>query len=57
MEYCHCGSLASYMRNANRLNEDELREITSCCLLGLNYLHNTKKIVHRVCGGMAEIMG
>ena len=49
MEYCHCGSLASYMRNANRLNEDELREITSCCLLGLNYLHNTKKIVHRVC--------
>ncbi|OAO18018.1 STE family protein kinase [Blastocystis sp. ATCC 50177/Nand II] len=47
MEYCHCGSLASYMRNANRLNEDELREIASCCLLGLNYLHNTKKIVHR----------
>ncbi|KAK8832129.1 hypothetical protein WA577_005224, partial [Blastocystis sp. JDR] len=47
MEYCHCGSLASYMRNANRLNENELREITSCCLLGLNYLHNTKKIVHR----------
>ena len=48
MEYCHCGSLANYIRNANRLNENELREITSCCLLGLNYLHNTKKIVHRV---------
>ncbi len=48
MEYCHCGSLASYIRNGNRLNEDELREITSCCLLGLNYLHNTKRIVHRV---------
>ena len=48
MEYCHCGSLASYIRHGNRLNEDELREIASCCLLGLNYLHNTKKIVHRV---------
>ena len=48
MEYCHCGSLANYVRNGNRLNEDVLREITSCCLLGLNYLHNSNNIVHRV---------
>ena len=47
MEYCHCGSVASYVRKGNRLNEEELREIASCCLLGLNYLHK-KNIIHRV---------
>ena len=29
------------------MNEDELRDITSCCLLGLFYLHNLK-VIHRV---------
>ena len=47
MEYCHCGSIGTYLRNGNRLKEDELREVVSCCLLGLSYLHN-KNIIHRV---------
>ena len=47
MEYCCYGSLADYIGKGNRLNESELREIASCCLLGLNYLHNLR-IIHRV---------
>ena len=47
MEYCHCGSIAAYLRKGNRLSEEELREVVSCCLLGLSYLH-AKKIIHRV---------
>ena len=29
------------------MKEEELREMVSCCLLGLSYLHN-KNIIHRV---------
>ena len=47
MEYCHCGSLAVFIEDGNRLNESELREIASCCLFGLFYLHKSK-IMHRV---------
>ena len=47
MEYCHCGSLQAYLKRGNRLKEDELREVVSCCLLGLSYLH-AKNIIHRV---------
>ena len=47
MEYCHCGSLGSYIRNGNRLTEEEIREIMACCLYGLVYLHS-KNIIHRV---------
>ena len=47
MEYCHCGSVGAYLRNGNRLKEDELRAVGSCCLLGLSFLH-TKHIIHRV---------
>lgn len=47
MEYCPCGSLADYVRNENRLSESELREIASCCLLGLDYLHK-RNIIHKV---------
>ena len=47
MEYCHCGSIASYLRRGNRLNEEELRAIASCCLLGLSYLHK-RNVAHRV---------
>ena len=46
MEYCHCGSLAAFLGRGSRLNEDELRDISACSLLGLNYLHNLK-VIHR----------
>lgn len=47
MEYCHYGSLATYIRKGNQLNEDELRDIASCCLFGLFFLHN-RKLIHGV---------
>ena len=47
MEYCRCGSLVEFIGNGNMLNESELREIASCCLFGLFYLHN-RKVIHRV---------
>ena len=55
MEYCHCGSVGAYLKRGNRLTEEELREIVSCCLLGLSYLHS-RNIMHRVefCGGCDE---
>ena len=40
MENCELGSLWEYMDNNMGLNEDELREIASCCLLGLDFLHS-----------------
>ncbi|KAM7456280.1 hypothetical protein BLSTO_02958 [Blastocystis sp. subtype 1] len=46
MEFCHCGSLAACIRNGNHFTEDELREIASCCLFGLYYLHQ-HNIIHR----------
>ena len=46
MEYCHCGSVGAYLRSGNRLKEEELREVVSCCLLGLSYLHN-RNVMHR----------
>ena len=46
MEYCHCGSVGAYLRSRNRLKEEELREVVSCCLLGLSYLHN-RNVMHR----------
>ena len=51
MEYCHCGSLRSYLGRGCVLKEDELREVVSCCLLGLGYLHN-RNVMHRVVIGM-----
>ena len=47
MEYCHCGSIGSYLKMAEGLKEEELREVVSCCLMGLSYLHN-KNVIHRV---------
>ena len=47
MEYCRCGSLRAFIGKGNRLKESELREIASCCLLGLDYLRKCK-IIHRV---------
>ena len=40
METSHCYSLVEVMRSIYRVDEDELRDIASCCLLGLEYLHN-----------------
>ncbi len=47
MEYCKHGSLQDYITSENHLTEPELRDITSCCLLALDYLHR-RKIIHRV---------
>ena len=47
MEKCELGSLMKYMDKRERLNEDELRDITSCCLLGLDFLHS-RHIIHGV---------
>lgn len=35
------------MRDGNLLSEGEIQEIASCCLLGLNHLHNCN-VIHRV---------
>ncbi len=40
MEYCDLGSLEKYMRMNEKRTEDAMREITSCCLLGLAYLYS-----------------
>ena len=53
MEYCHSGSIASYLKRGNRLNEEQLRDIVSCALLGLSYLHN-HNIIHRVGASAAD---
>ena len=47
MENCELGSLKDYMSMNEKLNEDALREIASCCLLGLNFLHS-QNIIHGV---------
>lgn len=47
MENCELGSLWEYMDNNMGLSEDELREIASCCLLGLEFLHS-QHIMHGV---------
>ena len=47
MEYCDLGSMEEYMRMNRTLTETTLREIMSCCLLGLAYLHS-HNIIHGV---------
>ena len=49
METSNCYSLIEVMRSICRVNEDELRDITTCCLLGLEYLHKSG-FVHGVSG-------
>ena len=49
METSNCYSLIEVMRSIYRVNEDELRDITTCCLLGLEYLHKSG-FVHGVSG-------
>ena len=40
-------SVREYMRMRSGMTETELREIASCCLLGLDYLHS-RNINHGV---------
>ena len=47
MECCQCGSIRLLLDSGYVLNEDELREIVSCCLLGLDSLHKLN-IIHGV---------
>ena len=47
MEYCQCASIRLLLDSGYVLNEDELREIVSCCLLGLDFLHKLN-IIHGV---------
>ena len=47
MESCKLGSLKDYMDLNVGLNEEALREIASCCLLGLDSLHS-QHIIHGV---------
>lgn len=47
MEFCRCGSIGAYIQSEKRLSKEVLRDIVSCILLGLSYLHN-KKVIHRV---------
>ena len=47
MENEQLESLREYMDENNRFSEDELRDIASCCLLGLDFLHS-RHIIHGV---------
>ena len=47
MEYCQCGSIRTLLDSGYVLNEEELREIASYCLLGLDSLHKLN-IIHRL---------
>ena len=47
MENCDLGSVEKCMYMKNRMKEDDIREIASCCLLGLDYLHS-RNIIHGV---------
>ena len=40
MEYCNFGSVEEYSFMKQQMKEDEMREIASCCLLGMNDLHS-----------------
>ena len=40
MEYCDLGSLGELFVANYRMKEEELRDIASCCLLGLDSLHS-----------------
>ena len=42
-------TLDAFVRSRIALSEEELREIASCCLLGLDSIHN-----HRVLHGVHE---
>lgn len=47
MEDCGYCSLSTFIKSGNYVTEEQLREIASSCLLGLNYLHS-RGIMHGV---------
>ena len=47
MEYCPLESLSAYSTGEYTWNENYLRAIASCCLLGLHYL-NSHNLIHGV---------
>lgn len=47
MEYNDIGSLDELAVMKYRIKKDELREIASCCLISLDYLHS-RHIIHAV---------
>ena len=47
MEYFSLGSVLTYCPGEYTWNENYLRAIASCCLLGLHYL-NTRNLFHGV---------
>ena len=51
MEYFPCYSFDECLPHGNHLTEDEIREITSCCLLGLNDIHS-RNLIHGVDSGV-----
>ena len=56
MEYCDGGSLRDLLHSDVKLSENEIREIASCCVLGLHEIHRNK-IIHSVfiCDGNESI--
>ena len=42
MEHCPYGSVGSLVKEGHRLNEEALRDVASCCLLGMDYLQRKK---------------
>lgn len=46
-EYMSNGNLFQYITNNGRLNETQARKIFTQLVLAIEYLHNSKKIVHR----------
>ena len=47
MEYGQCDSIRTLLDSGYVLNEEELMDLASCCLLGLDSLHKLN-IIHRV---------
>ena len=47
MEYCKHGSVARILKNKGSLPEDIIRSVCYQTLTGLQYIHDTKNIIHR----------
>ena len=47
MDYCNLGTVEEYSYMNQQMEESEMREIASCCLLGMSDLHS-RNYTHRV---------